>query len=188
MTLRIGLYGGSFNPAHATHLRVSRLAIARFRLDRVWWLISPQNPLKTAQGMAPFAERLAAAKRLIGRDPRIVASDAEARLGTRYSFDTVRTLKRRSKGVRFVWIMGADVLAQLPRWKRWRDLLQELPLAVIHRPGYAAQALGGPAAARLRHRHRPAGVLADAAAPAWHYCWSSRSTESATAIRARGQS
>jgi nicotinate-nucleotide adenylyltransferase len=185
LTLRIGLYGGSFNPAHATHLAVSRLALARFRLDRLWWLVSPQNPLKPATGMAPLAERLAGARGLVGADPRIVVSDAEARLGTRFTVDTIRQILRRHPRHRFVLIGGADILVQLPRWKRWRRLLRLIPLAIVHRPGFDAPALRGQVAARLRRRRRPAGTLADASPPAWHYCWANRSTESASAIRAR---
>lgn len=187
MTLRIGLYGGSFNPAHPTHLRISRLALARLGLDQVWWLVSPQNPLKTQAGMAPFAERFAGAKRLTAGDPRIVVSDLEARLGTRYSIDTMRALKRRFPRLSFVWIMGADILAEMPRWKRWRELLGLMPIVVFHRPGFAAMALGGPAAARLRRHRKAARVLADARAPAWQYCWASRSDELATDHRRNGQ-
>jgi nicotinate-nucleotide adenylyltransferase len=184
LTLRIGLYGGSFNPAHATHLGVSRLALARFRLDRIWWLVAPQNPLKSEADMASFVDRLAGARRLVGKDPRIVVSDAEARFGTRYSVDTVREILRRHPRHRFVLVAGADILVQLPRWKRWRRLLRLVPLAIVHRPGFDAPALRGKVAARLRRRRRPAGALADASPPAWHYCWASRSSESASAIRA----
>ena len=121
---RIGLLGGSFNPAHEGHLHVSQEALKRLRLDGVWWLVSPQNPLKTRVGMASFADRLAGARDLLRGHPRIAASGIEARLGTRYTVDTLDRLVTRT-GCRFVWLIGADNLAQLPRWRRWRKLFAE---------------------------------------------------------------
>lgn len=158
---RIGLLGGSFNPAHAGHLHVARRALAALRLDAAWLLVSPGNPLKPAAGMAPLAERLASTRRIAdGR--RIVATDIERALGTRYTVDTLRALRRRFRRVRFVLIIGADNLVQLPRWRRWRDITRQTPLAVLPRPGWTRRALAGQAAAVLRrHRRAPGGLLAE---------------------------
>jgi nicotinate-nucleotide adenylyltransferase len=183
---RIGLFGGSFNPAHAGHLHVSLWALKRLRLDEVWWLVSPQNPLKPDAGMAPFAERLAGARALV-RHPRIRVSDAEARFGTRYTADTVAILRRRMPTVRFVWLMGADNLIQAPLWKAWSSIFNGLPVAVFDRPTYSLRALAGKAArrfakARLRESH--AGFLAGTEPPAWVYLHIPLHAASATAIRA----
>ena len=129
---RIGLLGGSFDPAHAGHLHISEMALRRFRLDRVWWLVSPGNPLKP-HGPAPLAERIAAARR-IADDPRIVVTGIEARLGTRWTADTIAALKARFPGVRFVWLMGSDNLVQFSRWDRWRGIAAQVPIGVIARP------------------------------------------------------
>jgi len=117
---RIGLLGGSFNPAHEGHLAISRAALKRLRLDRVWWLVSPQNPLKPADQTTDLEQRLAAA-RAIADHPRVVVTDLERRIGTRYTVDTVGWLSKRCRA-RFVWLIGADNMAQLPRWRRWRSL------------------------------------------------------------------
>jgi nicotinate-nucleotide adenylyltransferase len=132
--LRIGLLGGSFNPAHEGHLYVSEIALKRLGLDYVWWLVSPQNPLKSTAGMAALPERVRRA-RIVARHPRIVVTDIERGLGTRYSFDTLRALKRRFPQVEFTWLMGSDNLASFRRWHRWADLAALLPIAVIQRPG-----------------------------------------------------
>jgi nicotinate-nucleotide adenylyltransferase len=132
---RIGLLGGSFNPAHRGHRRISLAALDALGLDEVWWLVSPGNPLKPAHGMAPFAARLASAKRIARRAP-IRVSHFEAQAGTRYTVDTVAKLKRRYPGTRFIWLMGGDTVAEFHRWKRWRDLARSVPIAVIARPGY----------------------------------------------------
>ena len=124
--MRVGLLGGSFNPAHDGHRHVAELALRHLRLDQVWLLVSPGNPLKPGDGMAPLADRLAAAAR-IGDGRRVVATGIEAALGTRYTVDTLRVLLRRFPRVRFVWIMGADILVQLPRWRRWTDIVRRLP-------------------------------------------------------------
>ncbi len=151
---RIGLLGGSFNPAHGGHLHISRLALSRLDLDEVWWLVSPQNPLKPAAGMAPFAERLAQAADIAAADRRIKVSDIEARLGTRYTADTLKALTRRFPRARFVWLMGGDNLAQLPYWKRWQDIVGTVPIAVFDRPGSSLRALAGSAGAALRDSAR----------------------------------
>ncbi|MDO9711930.1 nicotinate-nucleotide adenylyltransferase [Paracraurococcus lichenis] len=183
---RIGLLGGSFNPAHAGHRHVAERALRRLGLDEVWLLVSPGNPLKPRRGMAPFAERLASARRIAdGR--RVIAADVEARLGTRYTVDTLARLRRRFRRARFVLVVGADILAQLPRWKHWRRIARTTPIAVLPRPGETQRALHGPAARALaRHRRRPGALLrgpAPAHAP-WTLVPAREHPASATAIRA----
>ena len=183
--LRVGLLGGSFNPAHAGHLQVARLALARLRLDQVWLLVSPGNPLKPQGGMAPLARRLDSA-RGIADGRRIVATDIERRLRTRYTRDTLLRLRQLFPRVRFVWLMGADGLAELPRWRRWRDVVRAVPIAVLPRPGYNHRALSGAAARRLAHARRPAEAaagLANSAAPAWVFLHAPQTDISATALR-----
>jgi nicotinate-nucleotide adenylyltransferase len=182
--MRVGLLGGSFNPAHEGHRHVAELALRRLRLDQVWLLVSPGNPLKPRAGMAPFAERLAAAGG-IGDGRRVVASGIEAALGTRYTVDTLRVLLRRFPAVRFVWIMGADILVQLPDWRRWEDIVRRLAFVVLPRPRYSNRALAGQAAHRLRAARRPAreAVLLPGAAPGWVFLPGRQNAISATAIR-----
>jgi nicotinate-nucleotide adenylyltransferase len=185
--VRIGLLGGSFNPAHEGHRHVAERALAALGLDRVWLLVSPGNPLKPARGMAPFAERLSSARRIAdGR--RIVATGIEARLGTRYTADTLALLRQRFPRARFVLLLGADNLQQLPRWRRWREVARGTPIAVVPRPGATRRALAGRAARTLeRHRRRPAALLHEA--PGTHAPWclipAPEHPASATAIRAR---
>jgi nicotinate-nucleotide adenylyltransferase len=144
-----GLLGGSFNPAHGGHRKVSLAAIDALGLDEVWWLVSPGNPLKPKAGMAPLAARMRSARAMARRAPiRVTAIERE--LGTRYTIDTLRALKRRFPDRRFIWLMGADNLAQLHRWKDWRRMAREMPIAVIARPGYGGQAFASPAMAWLR--------------------------------------
>jgi nicotinate-nucleotide adenylyltransferase len=156
----------------------------RLRLDQVWLLVSPGNPLKPNTGMAPFANRLAAATR-ISDGRRVVASGIEATFDTRYTVDTMRELMRRFPLVRFVWIMGADILAQLPRWRRWTDIVRHLAFVVLPRPRYSNRALAGQAAHRLRAWRRPASEAASlaGAAPAWVFLPGRQTAVSATAIR-----
>jgi nicotinate-nucleotide adenylyltransferase len=186
--IRVGLLGGSFNPAHAGHRHVAELALRRLRLDQVWLLVSPGNPLKSVNGMAPFAERLAGAAR-IGGQRRIVATGIEAALGTRYTVDTLRELRRRFPRIHFVWIMGADILLQLPRWRRWTAMIRDLPFVVLPRPGYTHRALAGQAAHRLGRWRRPvrqACLLPDwtpTGVPGWVFLPERQSSMSATAIR-----
>jgi nicotinate-nucleotide adenylyltransferase len=151
---RIGLLGGSFNPAHAGHRHVAQAARAALGLDVVWLMVSPSNPLKPAQGMAPFADRLASAV-AIAAPPRILATDIEARLGHRHTVRTLAALRRRFRRARFVLILGADNLLQLPRWHRWRRLPALAPIAVLPRPGWTRRALASQAAKRLRAQRRP---------------------------------
>lgn len=184
--MRVGILGGSFNPAHEGHAHVAEQARRRLRLDQVWLLVSPGNPLKPARGMAPFPLRLASA-RAIADGRRVVATGIEAALRTRYTIDTVRALRRRFPRVRFVWLIGADNLVQLPRWRRWLDIARLMPVAVLPRPTYNHRALAGQAARRLRAARRPAhrvAVLADQTAPAWIFLPVAQNSASATAIRA----
>jgi len=183
---RIGLLGGSFNPAHDGHLHVSLLALARLRLDEIWWLVSPQNPLKSTADMAPLARRLADARRL-ARHPRIRVSDVETALGTSYTVDTLAALIRRWRHIHFVWLMGADNLAQMPRWRRWSSIFHIMPIAIFDRPTYSFPALAGPAARRFAARRIPAGSLGRLAGrkpPAWVFCHTRLHPASASRIRA----
>jgi nicotinate-nucleotide adenylyltransferase len=187
LRLRVGLLGGSFNPAHDGHRHVSLTALRRLRLDQVWWLVSPQNPLKPAAGMAPQGERIRRARQ-VARHPRIRVTGLEARLGTRYTADTLAALHRRFPGVRFVWLMGADNLRQMPRWRRWQAIFGATAIAVFDRRPYSFQALAGQAARRYAHRRiaeRQAFCLADRMPPAWVFLHSRLHPASATAIRAR---
>jgi nicotinate-nucleotide adenylyltransferase len=184
--LRIGLLGGSFNPAHEGHLAISREALKRLRLDRVWWLVSPQNPLKPTDQSADLEQRLAAA-RAVADLPRVVVTDLERRIGTRYTVDTLGWLTRRWRA-RFVWLIGADNLAQLPRWRRWQRLVRMVPIAVFDREPYSYLALAGRmasayAGARLVERRAP--VLAECPPPAWVYLRLRRHQASSTALRQR---
>lgn len=181
----IGLLGGSFNPAHSGHRDISIAALHRLGLDEVWWLVSPQNPLKPASGMAPLAERMAGA-RAMARHPRIRVSDIEARLGTRYTAQTLARLRRRFPAERFVWLMGADNLAQIQRWKAWTRIFHTVPVAVLARPTYSLRALAHKAAqrfAKARLPERTARTLAGRAPPAWIFLHGRLNPLSATAIR-----
>jgi nicotinate-nucleotide adenylyltransferase len=183
--MRIGLLGGSFNPPHAAHRAISRFAIKRLQLDRVWWLVTPGNPLKE-QGALPDLEERAAAARKMADDPRIDVSCLESVIGTRYTVDTITYLHRRASGLRLVWIMGADNLAQFHRWENWRRIAFAVPMAVIDRPPQSFRALAAPAAQALaRHRipERDAGGLADRGAPAWVFLTGMKSTLSSTGLR-----
>lgn len=179
--LRIGLLGGSFNPAHAGHLYVSETALKRLKLDSVWWLVSPGNPLKDAASMAPLPARLESARRMAAHNPRIHVSALEAALHAIYTIDTVEALRRRFPQVHFTWLMGSDNLEQFSRWRRWRDLAGFIPIAVVQRPGSLLAALNAPLVRRfgmtrdLGGRKRPPAVtILDGA----------RNHESATRLRA----
>src|SRR6478735_7668983 len=151
-TRRIGLLGGSFNPAHQGHRHISLEALKRLGLDEVWWLVSPQNPLKSGDGMEPLATRLARAKQ-VAHHPHIPVEAPELLLGTRYTLDTVRELKRLYPHAHFVWLMGADILPQLVHWAGWRDLFASIPIAAFARPGWSYAALQS-AAPRAFARYR----------------------------------
>ena len=184
--MRIGLLGGSFNPAHAGHRHIIDISRRCLRLDQVWLLVSPGNPLKPPRGMAPLGARMASA-RAIADGRRILASAIEAAFGTRYTVDTLRCLLRRFPRARFVWLMGADILDQLPRWRRWLEIVRRIPFAVLPRPGYNHRALAGRAARRLagaRRTVRSAAVLCDFAPPAWMFLCVPQHAASASAIRA----
>jgi nicotinate-nucleotide adenylyltransferase len=184
---RIGLLGGSFNPPHAAHRAISIAALRRLKLDAVWWLVTPGNPLKDVRELAPLAKRLAWAK-YVARHPRIAVTDLEARIGTRYTIDTLRWLRAHCPGVRFVWLMGADNLAGFHRWKDWDGIAARVPVAVIDRGGLGFDHLSGPFARRFAGARVPetrAAALADMAPPAWVYLRGARMTLSSTALRAK---
>ena len=157
--MNIGLLGGSFNPAHAGHRHVSVEALRRLGLDEIWWLVSPQNPLKDAEGMAPLAARLASAA-VAARHPRIRPTAIESKFGTRFAIDTVAALQHRFPQHQFIWIMGADNLLQFHRWKDWRNLARLLPIAVVARPHYIGPSYFAPAMAWLRRFRRRSGTAA----------------------------
>lgn len=183
----IGLLGGSFDPAHAGHAHITREALRRFGLDQVWWLVSPGNPLKS-RGPAPMAQRIARARRVMP-DPKVVITGLEAGLGTRYTAQTLARLKALYPGVRFVWLMGADNLAQFHRWEDWRSILAAVPVGVLARPGHqmvARQALAARIYARARLRAAQARHLACADLPAWCFVQMPMSDLSSSAIRAGG--
>ncbi len=182
------MLGGSFNPAHEGHLHITRLAVKRLKLDQVWWMVSPQNPLKSTDDMAPFAERLSSARRLAAGDPRILATDIEARLNTRYTVDTLRALSTRFPRAHFIWLMGADNLAQIPRWEQWVSIFNMVPIAVFDRATYSYRALASKAAHRFRRDRVPARGAADAVVrqpPVWVYFHTPQHPASATELRAQ---
>ena len=183
----IGLLGGSFDPPHAGHVHITREALKRFGLDRIWWLVSPGNPLKL-HGPAPLADRMAAARALM-RHPRVTVTDIEARLGTRYTAKTLLELRATYQGVRFVWLMGADNLAQFHHWQQWRWIMENVPVGVIARPGDRISARRSKAAQLYSHariRGRDSHKLASATAPAWCFVNVPMVDLSSTAIRASG--
>jgi nicotinate-nucleotide adenylyltransferase len=183
--MRVGLLGGSFNPPHAAHRAISLFALKRLKLDRVWWLLTPGNPLKDNDRLHGLSERAEAALK-VAADPRIDVSCLEAVIGTRYTVDTIMHLRRRVSGVHFVWIMGADNLAQFHRWQNWRRIAAEVPIAVIDRPPQSFRALAAPAAqalARYRLPENQAARLAEQPAPAWVFLTGMKLNLSSTALR-----
>ena len=184
--LKIGLFGGTFDPPHAAHRAACLLAMQRLGLDRVWWLVTPGNPLKNTRGLAPLAERIAAAEKL-ANNPRIIVTGVEAEMRTRYTYDTVRQLIARCPGVHFVWIMGADNLRSFHRWQKWRAIADLIPIAVIDRVGPSLYAMGGTAAqalSRFRIRETAAKSLPRRKPPAWVFLHGLKSPLSSTALRA----
>ncbi len=182
---RIGLFGGSFNPPHEAHRAASLLALKKLELDRVWWLVSPGNPLKDTSALPTLETRIEAARN-VAADPRIVVTGIEATAGTRYTDDTISYLRRHCPGVHFVWLMGADNLAQFHRWRNWRTVAHSLPFAVIDRPAASLKALGAPAAVALSRFRRPehkAATLAGARPPAWTFLHGVKSPVSSTLLR-----
>ena len=183
--MRIGLLGGSFNPPHAAHRAISLFALKRLQLDRVWWLVTPGNPLKDSRALRVLDARLDAA-RGVAADSRIDVTAVETAFNTRYTVDTLRALHQRCRGVRFVWIMGADNLAQFHRWRNWRGIADIIPLAVIDRPPLGGRALGAPAAQALapyRVAERDAPRLAELVPPAWTFLSGMKLDISSTALR-----
>ena len=183
--IRIGVLGGSFNPPHQAHRAISLYAIKRLKLDRIWWLVTPGNPLKEHGALQDPVERAEAAYRM-ARDPRIDISCLESAIGTRYTADTIAYLRRRTSGLRLVWIMGADNLAQFHRWQNWQQIASEVPIAVIDRPPQSFRALAAPAAqalARYRLPENEAGTLANRRAPAWVFLTGMKLSLSSTDLR-----
>ena len=184
--MRIGLFGGTFDPPHAAHRAASLLAMRRLELDCVWWLVTPGNPLKDTQGLAPLSERVAAA-RTLARHPHIKVTDFEAKLSIHYTFETVSYLVRHCRGVHFVWIMGADNLRSFHRWQRWQDIAALVPIAIVDRLGpslYAAASAAGQKFARVRVPETAARTLPERKPPAWIYLHGLKSPLSSTALRA----
>jgi nicotinate-nucleotide adenylyltransferase len=184
--MRIGLFGGTFDPPHAAHRGACLLAMKRIGLDRVWWMVTPGNPLKDTSRLAPLAERVIAAKTL-AHHPRIDVTDFEAPLGLRYTYETINYLIRSCPGVHFVWIMGADNLRSFHRWQRWRDIARLVPIAVVDRLGpslYATASAAAHAFAYARIPERAARTLPEQRPPAWIYLHGLKSALSSTALRA----
>jgi len=182
---RIGLYGGSFNPAHQGHRHVSLLALRRLGLDKIWWFVTPGNPLKDVRVLPPLQQRMERAAELAAH-PRIEVTGAEAIFRTRYTADLVEILKRRAPDVRFVWVMGSDNLAQLDQWDRWRYIARAVPIAVVNRPGHLLSGLNARAAQAIaRHRvdEADALTLAGRQPPAWAFLTGPRTSASSTALR-----
>jgi nicotinate-nucleotide adenylyltransferase len=184
--MRIGLFGGTFDPPHAAHRAACLIALNRLGLDRVWWMVTPGNPLKDTRGLAPLGQRMSAAQAL-ARHPRIDVTGFEAELGNGYTYKTISYLRRHCPGVRFVWIMGADNLRSFHRWQNWRGIASLVPIAVVDRLGpslYATASPAGQALARARLPEDTAHSLADRRPPAWIYLHGLKSPLSSTALRA----
>jgi nicotinate-nucleotide adenylyltransferase len=184
--MKIGLFGGTFDPPHDAHRAACLIAMRRLGLDRVWWLVTPGNPLKDTRGLSPIEERIAAAKRLADH-PRIIVTGFEAAIATRYTFDTIAYLKAHCPEVDFVWIMGADNLRSFHRWENWRGIASMVPIAVVDRLGPSLYAVGGPAGQALTRYRIPenaARSLPGRKPPAWVYLHGLKSPLSSTALRA----
>ncbi|MCW5681828.1 MAG: nicotinate-nucleotide adenylyltransferase [Xanthobacteraceae bacterium] len=186
--MRIGLLGGSFNPAHEAHRALSLLAWKRLGLDRVWWLVSPGNPLKENAALPPVEQRIEQA-RAVAASPYIDVCAPEVAYRTRYTFDTLKRLAAEHPRVRFVWLMGADNLAQFHRWKRWQEIARMMPFAVIERPGDEDAPLSSKAShalARYRMDESDAALLMSMQPPAWIYLHGLKSPLSSTSLRMKG--
>ncbi|MEP3115881.1 nicotinate-nucleotide adenylyltransferase [Nisaea sp.] len=182
----IAVMGGSFNPAHKGHLDVALYALRKLRADEVWWMVSPQNPLKSPDEMAPFAERKASAEKLARYHSRIRVTDIEVLLGTHFTADTLCALVDNARDTRFIWVMGADNLIGFHRWAEWQQIFNRVVIAVFDRPSYSLRALSGPAArrfARMRTRERSGSLLRNRRAPAWVFFHTPLNPLSATRIR-----
>lgn len=185
---RVGVLGGSFNPAHDGHYHISLEALKRLQLDAVWWLVSPQNPLKERAGMAPLAERVRAAQ-AVARHPAIRVTAIEQAFRSAYTVETLATLQRRFPRIRFVWLMGADNMVQIPRWRRWQQIFQRVPVAIFDRGSYSVGAVRGLAARRFAAARLPqgrSGRLASQLPPSWVFLALRPHPASSTAIRAAG--
>lgn len=183
---RIGLLGGSFNPAHHAHLAMSRYALDHLKLDAVWWMVALQNPLKGQHGMAPYADRLAGARAIAAGEPRVTVSDFEQQTGTNYTIDMLRALMGTNPGKQFIWLMGADNMLQMDQWKDWQEIFSLIPIAVLRRPPYSAMVETARAAhtfGRYRLPDQDAALLAGAKLPAWALCDNPEHALSATVIR-----
>jgi len=185
--MKVGLYGGSFNPAHEGHAHVAETARQRLGLDRVIWLVAPQNPLKSSHETRPLTRRMAGV-RALARDRGMIVSDVESRIGTRYTLDTILALKARFPGVHFVWIMGADSLVGFHRWRGWTQILRAVPVAVVSRPWISLKSRSSPAARRFAAARLPfhqAKALPGQAPPAWIFLYGPLNFQSSTALRER---
>ncbi len=185
--MRVGLYGGSFNPAHQGHAHVAETARRRLGLDKVIWLVSPQNPLKSRHELASQADRIRGAQ-AVAQGPAMIVSGIETQIGTQYTIDTLRVLKARFPGVKFVWIMGADSLASFHRWRGWTQIMAEVPVAVVSRPWISLKSRSSPAARRFARNRRPstqARGLPDTVPPAWVFLRGPLNFQSSTALRER---
>lgn len=182
---RIALFGGSFNPPHKGHRHVALTGLSRLNVDRVWWIVSPGNPLKSSDQNAPLAERVAAAKRM-AEHPRMIVTAFEAAYGIRHTAEMVTFVTRRHPAVRFVWLMGADNLATMHQWYRWRSIMRTVPVAVVDRPGASMASVSSPAARAFAADRRPetqARKIADAGAPAWVFLHVPLDPTSSTLLR-----
>ncbi|TNE61149.1 MAG: nicotinate (nicotinamide) nucleotide adenylyltransferase [Alphaproteobacteria bacterium] len=179
----VALYGGSFNPAHDGHVHVAKAALAHLGVDAVWLMVSPGNPLKTDDGMAEFDKRFGSIAGKVGHHPRLVVTDIERRLGTRYTADTIDALRRLMPATRFIWVMGADSLASFHHWGRWRDIVKAVPIAVFDRPGYAIRGFAGGLVRQFSRFRVPVQQLKQTETPAWAFVTIPRHPASATQIR-----
>ncbi len=183
--MTVGLFGGSFNPPHGGHALVAEIAIRRLKLDQLWWMVTPGNPLKDTRELAPLAERLKLSGGM-STDPRIKVTALEAAFHTRYTADTLALIQKANPGVHFVWVMGADNLASFHHWQRWREIAKNFPIAVIDRPGSTLAYLSSRmaqtfSASRIDEHYAP--LLARRAPPAWTFIHGPRSTLSSSALR-----
>jgi len=186
---RVGLMGGTFNPPHAGHLVCAVTALRRLKLDQLWWMVTPGNPLKSGAGLPGFVERMARSRALV-TDPAIKVTGFEAELGSPYTYATLGYLERRYPAVHFVWVMGADNLATFHRWQHWRAIARLVPIAVVDRPGWRLAALASPAARFLARSRLPedrAPLLPEQSPPAWVLLTTTLSEESSTVLRASGR-
>jgi nicotinate-nucleotide adenylyltransferase len=186
---RVGLMGGSFNPPHEGHVVCALTALNRLKLNQLWWMVTPGNPLKSSAELPDLKARMAASRVLV-TNPKIKVTGFEAELGSPYTYVTIRYVTRRLPRVRFVWVMGADNLATFHRWQHWREIAALVPIAVVDRPGWHLPALASPAARFMAGRRLPeadAGLLPDRTPPAWVFLTTPLSEASSSALRAAGR-